>query len=215
MKNSALIIIAIILLAALGVGGYFIFAGKRANAPEVTPPAAVDEMSQAESQAPGSAASSNGTSESEPDTTSENAQTEPRGESFSAFSLASVTGGTVTNDDLKGQVTHLRFSTSTCHICAQENADYWGSAANDPTLGGQIIDINIAEPLSIVQSYISQYGFTHDFLLDEDGAISVAESVFSTPKHVTLYEDGSVCQESTGYLPEAELRSIIQQCAEV
>jgi len=130
---------------------------------------------------------------------------------FPDFSLASLNGNTVTRDDLKGQVTLVRFMATTCSICAIENPTLNKLNADD-SLDVRFVDINIAEPRDLVQDYVNEVGIKHDVLLDTDGAVTIQNGVLGTPTSYVLRADASVCRRHSGLYREADLLAEFESC---
>ncbi len=134
------------------------------------------------------------------------------GEFLSDFVLTNLKGKEVAYKDLSGQVTFIRFSSTTCVICKSENPEL-NKVLADPPANARLLEINIAEPREAVLAYQEQEGLNIETLLDQDGSATINNHVLGTPTHVFLHPDGSVCDRSAGNRFTAEaLKTQIEAC---
>ncbi len=130
---------------------------------------------------------------------------------FPDFTLLSLQGEQFTPTNFRGEVTLVRFMSTTCPYCEAE-APTLSKLSQDENFAAQFVDIDIAESAEVVRAYVEKHGITYPVLLD-DGAVSVINRVTGTPTHITLRKDGSICDRHSGEMSEGDFREVVARCS--
>lgn len=125
----------------------------------------------------------------------------------SAGSMDSVTllDGTETTLEaqIAGKPAIVNFWAAWCIFCKEELPLFENVAREHPEIA--MISVNLQEPLSTVQRYWKDGGYTFPTLLDPKAKLSQQFGVFTQPTTVFLNADGEIIFKKNGPLTEEEL----------
>lgn len=117
-----------------------------------------------------------------------------------AFSLKSLQGKTIDNNQLQGKVTLLNFWFPSCPGCVSEMPKLIQMAHDYKDKNMQIIGIAVPiDPLSSVENYVAQYKLPFDVAFDADK--SVTKSFVKTelyPTSVLINQRGEILRTFVG-----------------
>lgn len=131
----------------------------------------------------------------------------------SAGTMDSVTLLDGTETTLEAQITGkpaiVNFWAAWCIFCEEELPLFEKVARGHPEIA--VIGVNLQEPLSTVQHYWKNGGYTFPTLLDPKAKLSRRFGVFTQPTTVFLNADGEIIFKKNGPLTEEELSEHIQE----
>lgn len=104
-----------------------------------------------------------------------------------AFELELLVGGTVTLDELRGQVVALRFWADWCPFCRREMRELEPLYQQLHEQGLEILAVNVGQDRSRVERFVDRVHYTYPTLLDPDSAIARRYGVIAIP--VTFFID--------------------------
>lgn len=127
-----------------------------------------------------------------------------------AFTLDSIAGKPVSLAELRGKPVLVNFWATWCPPCREEMPRL---EELQQTSGGSvtILGVDLQEPRSVVQAFVSARGFTWTFLLDPQGAVAAKYGVRVLPTSFFLDRRGIVRQIYTGPMTLGQMRSFLRQ----
>ncbi len=121
------------------------------------------------------------------------------------FQLTTLEGETVKLSDYKGQGVFLNFWASYCPPCKEEMPYMQSHYEVFKDKGVVILAINIGEPKHVVESFVSENGFTFPILLDPNQEVVNSYGVVAIPVSFLIDENGKVVDRITASLTESQI----------
>ncbi len=131
------------------------------------------------------------------------------------FSATLDTGGTISTDDLAGQVYVVNFWYASCPPCRVEAPDLESLAQEFRDVGVPFIGVNIRDTVAVSRTFADEFGVSYSSIIDvNDGGVRLAFAGEVAPNAVptTLVVDrqGRVAARISGLLTEpSTLRAMI------
>ncbi len=122
-----------------------------------------------------------------------------------------VTGGTVSNESVRGNVVVLDFWSSWCVACRAEAADLAEAYAEYADMPVEFVGLAVWDDAGGVLRHIERYGVPYPNLLDAEGRTAVAFGVTGVPEKFFLDRDGVVLRKVIGAVSKEQLRAILDE----
>ena len=133
-----------------------------------------------------------------------------------AFSGDTDQGGTLSSEDLAGEVTVLNFWYASCPPCRAEAPDLQALADEFAPDGVQFVGVNTRDEAGTAASFAEKFGLTYPSLLDYRSAavqLAFSESIppNAVPTTLVLDREGRIAARILGQVTEPSiLRAIIR-----
>jgi peroxiredoxin len=133
------------------------------------------------------------------------------------FSLESRGGGTVTLEDLKGQVVMINFWATWCVPCRQEMPHLEALHQRYSSLGFTLLGVNVEDNRDGVEKYLKDTPVTFPILFDPKSEVSKLYEVVAMPSTVMVGRDGTMRFIHHGYKPgyeneyQAQIRALLRE----
>jgi len=127
------------------------------------------------------------------------------GEPISSFSLKTLDGKTITNQDLKGKIVVIDVWATWCHNCVNELSEL-NKLANKYKGDNEVLLLAVSdESIDKVNSFISKrtFNFTQIPLGNDLTDALQTRFVKTYPQHIILGKDSKIAYESSGELSNA------------
>jgi cytochrome c biogenesis protein CcmG/thiol:disulfide interchange protein DsbE len=121
-----------------------------------------------------------------------------------SFSEATVAGGTLTMDSLKGKPIYLNFFATWCPPCNEEAPDVAAVAKQFAPQGLQVVGVDVLENAAKAQKFVDEHHIAYPAVVDA-GALRDAYNINGMPVHVFIDKFGVVKKIETGELSKAEM----------
>ena len=134
-----------------------------------------------------------------------------------AFSLQSVSGGTVSLAQFKGDVVMINFWASWCGPCRQEMPLLDSIYKQYKDMGFTLLGVNVEPDAHNADAWLKHTPVSYPILLDPKSQVSQLYQVQAMPTTVIIDRNGIVRYVHNGYLPGDEnqymnsIRSLIVQ----
>jgi peroxiredoxin len=135
----------------------------------------------------------------------------PEGSAAPGFSLPRVGGGTLSLEELKGQVVVLDFWSIGCPPCLEELPTVASLWRRMEPRGVVVVGINAGgETAAEAASFARERGIDWPLAIDEDGAVSRAYRVTSLPAFYVIDRAGNVAAAHSGRWSGDGLRAAVE-----
>jgi thiol-disulfide isomerase/thioredoxin len=115
------------------------------------------------------------------------------------FNLPARSGGTVSLDDLKGQVVMINFWASWCGPCRQEMPLLEQMHKKYESLGFKLLGVNVESDTKDAELMLAKIAVTFPVLFDRENKVSQVYSVNAMPSSVFIDRKGNVRYLHRGY----------------
>ena len=113
-------------------------------------------------------------------------------ETAPAFELERLEGGTITLDELQGQVVALRFWADWCPFCRHEMRELEPLYQQLHQQGLEILAVNVGQDRSRVERFVDRVQYSYPTLLDPESAIARRYGVIAIPVTYFIDREGIV-----------------------
>jgi peroxiredoxin len=133
------------------------------------------------------------------------------------FTLPARAGGTLSLDQLKGQVVMVNFWATWCGPCRQEMPLLEQIQQKYEPLGFTVVGINVEPDSAAAQAWLTGVGVTFPILFDRENTVAAAFGVEGMPSTVFIDRNGAVRYVHRGYKPGDEskysdmIRSLVKE----
>lgn len=133
------------------------------------------------------------------------------------FALPARAGGTLSLDQLKGQVVMVNFWATWCGPCRQEMPLLEQIQQKYEPLGFTVVGINVEPDSAAAQAWLTGVGVTFPILFDRENTVAAAFGVEGMPSTVFIDRNGAVRYVHRGYKPGDEskysdmIRSLVKE----
>ncbi len=124
------------------------------------------------------------------------------------FTLSDLDGKSVKLSDLKGKKVYLNFWATWCGWCEKEMPDIEKIHKENPDL--VILAIDVAEPKSLVSSFLKERGLTFGSLLDSDGKVTDSYGIQGFPTSIFINTDGTVSKRVEGMMVYEDMKASVE-----
>lgn len=126
------------------------------------------------------------------------------------FVLEDLSGNPVKLSDLKGRLVVLNFWATWCTPCRTEMPEFQEIyQQNQPDL--VVLGINLEEPPSDIQDFVSPLNITYPILLDNDGLVSKLYKVIQLPNTYFIDRDGIIRIRHIGLLSSDQFQEYLDR----
>ena len=132
------------------------------------------------------------------------------GTSFPPLSLPDTEGNIIDLNSLSEKFLVLSFLNSQCQYCSQQLEELRNLSAVSE-FGGEIVLINVLEPVAMVRDYKISQAITFPILIDTEGKTLVDYQIKGIPTTFFIRQ-GVICGQLPGQVSVAELQSSLQAC---
>lgn len=115
------------------------------------------------------------------------------------FTLAELSGKTISLRSLKGEVIFLNFWATWCVPCRQEMPTMEKLHREYKKAGLEVMAVNFRETRAEVQKFVDELGLTFTVLLDREGKVSEEYGVWSLPLSYFVNRKGEFVGKVIGY----------------
>lgn len=134
-----------------------------------------------------------------------------------AFSLQARGGGTISLEDLRGQVVLVNFWATWCGPCRQEMPHLEALYSRYKDLGFSLLGINVEEDSSDADEFLAETPVTFPILLDPENEVSQLYDVIAMPSTVLIDRAGNMRFIHHGYQPgyedeyQSQVRALLRE----
>jgi cytochrome c biogenesis protein CcmG, thiol:disulfide interchange protein DsbE len=121
------------------------------------------------------------------------------------FTLPDLDGNEVALSDYRGDVVLINFWATWCPPCRVEMPEMEAVYRDYRDEGFEILGVDQREPVELVESFVTERGFSWIFLLDEEFEVSREYSANAIPRSILVDRDGTVVHIWTGPLTRSAL----------
>jgi cytochrome c biogenesis protein CcmG, thiol:disulfide interchange protein DsbE len=121
------------------------------------------------------------------------------------FVLSDLDGRQLALSDFRGEVVLINFWATWCPPCRVEMPEMEAVYRAHRDEGFEILGVDQREPKEVVESFVTERGFSWIFLLDEDFEVSREYSATSIPRSILVDRDGTVVHIWSGPLTRSAL----------
>jgi len=127
------------------------------------------------------------------------------------FTLQTIDGESVTLSDFRGKPVMVSFWTVNCPSCAFQipyiQAFYDESSSEEVA----VLTINVGESATVVQDYVTSYGFTFPILLDSETKVAQSYGIPGVPVTFFIDADGLIKAYKIGpFMTQEEMESLFE-----
>ena len=133
------------------------------------------------------------------------------------FTLPARSGGTLSLEELKGQVVMINFWATWCGPCRQEMPLLEQIQQKYEPLGFTVVGINVEPDSAAAQTWLKGVGVTFPILFDRENKVAASFGVDGMPSTVFVDRNGAVRYVHRGYKPGDEakysdmIRSLVKE----
>ena len=133
------------------------------------------------------------------------------------FTLPARSGGTLSLDELKGQVVMINFWATWCGPCRQEMPLLEQIQQKYEPLGFTVVGINVEPDSAAAQTWLKGVGVAFPILFDRENKVAASFGVAGMPSTVFVDRNGAVRYVHRGYKPGDEakysdmIRSLVKE----
>ena len=128
-----------------------------------------------------------------------------------SFTARSVSGDTITLDDLRGQTVILNFWATWCGPCRVEMPELQQLYDLHENDGLRIVAVNLAETEADVLAWRDTFDLTFELVLDPEQTLARRYAFRDPPSTFIIAPDGSISHIFFGPVSEEHLRTAINQ----
>ena len=121
------------------------------------------------------------------------------------FSLATLDGGRISLEGLRGRPVIVNFWASWCLPCRAEAPLLQAASVDYAARGLVVLGIVYEDSAENARAFMRQYGQTYPGLLDPDGRTALDYGVFGIPETYFIDRSGRIVSKQTGELDAAAL----------
>ena len=116
-----------------------------------------------------------------------------------SFSLPALTSdGTISSDDLGGQVVVLNFWASWCVPCREEHGALAATWARYRERGVVVLGVNVEDARRDALDYVAEVGGDWPLVTDPGSRTSIAYGRFGVPETFVIAPDGTIVAKTVG-----------------
>ncbi len=127
------------------------------------------------------------------------------------FELALFDGGTLTLEELRGQVVMVDFWASWCPPCRAEAPTLAQVYREYRDQGVKFVGVAIWDTAEDAQAYIREFGVTYPNGLDPKGQMGMDYGVTGIPEKYFISRDGTLVKKFNGPMDKARLKRVLDE----
>ena len=133
------------------------------------------------------------------------------------FELASMDGGSIALDDLRGQVVMVNFWATWCGPCREEMPHLEALYQRYSDLGFTLLGVNVEEDSSGADEFLAETPVSFPILFDPQSHVSELYDVVAMPSTVMIDRSGNMRFIHHGYKPgyendyQSQIRALLRE----
>jgi DsbE subfamily thiol:disulfide oxidoreductase len=131
-----------------------------------------------------------------------------------SFSMETLDGGTVSLDEMRGEIVVINFWATWCGPCRQEAPAFRRLSREYGSQGVRFLGINERDDRASAQAFVREFKLDYPSVFDPAGRLAYDFALYAMPTTFVVDPDGIIRYRFVGYLTEADLRGAIEDLLE-
>jgi DsbE subfamily thiol:disulfide oxidoreductase len=131
-----------------------------------------------------------------------------------SFTMETLDGGTVSLDEMRGDIVVVNFWATWCGPCRQEAPGFRHLSRKYGSQGVRFLGINERDNRAAAQAFVREFGLGYPSAFDPTGSLADDFALYAMPTTFVLNPEGIIRYRFVGYVTETELQAAIEDLLE-